>query len=51
MNLNNPDLAINGGENVREKSWLDNFNADPEKKEAVIWVDEIIMAICKVSGA
>lgn len=38
MNLNNPNLAVNGGEPVRTKPWLDNFTTGEEEKEALMKV-------------
>ena len=38
MNLNNPNLAVNGGKPLRNKPWLDNFTTGKEEKEFVIKV-------------
>ena len=35
IDLNNPNLAINGGERIREREWLDNFTTDNEEKIAL----------------
>jgi len=36
IDLTRPELAINGGEPVRNKPWLDNFTTGEEEKAAVI---------------
>jgi len=38
IDLNRPELAINGGNPVRNKRWLDNFTADEDEKAAVMRV-------------
>ena len=38
IDLNRPELAINGGKPVRSKSWLDNFTTDEDEKTAVMRV-------------
>jgi perosamine synthetase len=38
VNLNNPELAINGGMKVRAKPWLDNFTTGEEEKAAFMRV-------------
>ena len=35
INLNNPELAINGGKKIRQKSWPDNITSGEEEKIAL----------------
>ncbi len=38
LNLDNPNLAINGGSPIRTKGWKDNFTTGDEEKKAVLRV-------------
>ena len=38
INLRRPDLAINGGQPIRTKPWLDNFTTGEEEKAAALRV-------------
>jgi len=38
VDLNRPELAINGGEALRTKPWLDNITTEEEEKQAVLRV-------------
>lgn len=38
ININQPNLAVNGGQPIRTKPWLDNFTLGAEEKSAVLRV-------------